>query len=228
MLVLAIVEGVMICMSVGSIGALTLPVFVLGVVTITTALYGFWGVQKEDTTKLTIIGWSFFWIALSVVAATVGRLYLANKYCDAADCSSEDDQVYEDEFGDTYSCEERAENEKNSCIHAHYVNAILVCATSFPTSAFLALIVYSLILKHQRGETIPEGALSDALEDDLTSVRNQPLQGMQSAETSVMGRPVVAGKQLWALPFFKTKLRPPPADSHNKQAPSLPNKDSKV
>ena len=38
LLILAIVEGVMVCMSVGSIGPFTLPVFVLGMVTIMTSL----------------------------------------------------------------------------------------------------------------------------------------------------------------------------------------------
>ena len=44
-----------------------------------------------------------------------------------------------------------ADAEKNSCIHAHYVNAILVCATTFPTAAFLVLLMRSLVLKHDRG-----------------------------------------------------------------------------
>ena len=68
--------------------------------------YGFWGVQKEDTTKLTIIGWSFFLISLAVMASTVGRLFEANKYCDVTACTG-DEEIYEDEFGDTFTCQER-------------------------------------------------------------------------------------------------------------------------
>jgi len=227
LLILAIVEGVMVCMSVGSIGAFTLPVFVLGVATIMTSLYGFWGVQKEDTTKLTIIGWSFFLISLAVMASTVGRLFEANKYCDVTACTG-DEEIYEDEFGDTFTCQERADAEKNSCIHAHYVNAILVCATTFPTAAFLVLLMRSLVLKHDRGESIPEGALSD-LDDEIMgdSAQNHQALGTQSAGTSVMGRPVVAGKQLWALPFFKTKLRAP-VNNVSKEAATLPKKDNFV
>jgi len=98
-------------------------------------------------------------------------------------------------------------------------------------------------------ESIPEGALSDALEDEIMgdSAQNhqvnerkiwaaRPLSyslgvrqalGTQSAETSVMGRPVVAGKQLWALPFFKTKLRAP-VNNTSKEAATLPKKDNFV
>ena len=42
-----------------------------------------------------------------------------------------------------------------------------------------------------------------------------------------MGRPVVAGKQLWALPFFKTKLRAP-VNNTSKEAATLPKKDNFV
>ena len=92
-------------------------------------------------------------------------------------------------------------------------------------------------------ESIPEGALSDALEDEIMgdSAHNHQVNerqisalsyslgvrqalGTQSAETSVMGRPVVAGKQLWALPFFKTKLRAP-VNNTSKEAATLPKKD---
>jgi len=210
MLILTVVEGVMICMSIGSIGAFTLPVFLLGVFMIVTALYGFWAVQKEDTTKLAIIGWSFMFVALAVAASTVGRLYQAEQHCDQDTSNCDDDETYYYEDGSTYTCQERADATRDSCIHAHYVNAVLVAATTFPTSAFLVLICWSLINKHNRGEPLARGSLFDELEDEFGSTRQaQPVQSLPSAETSVMGRPVVAGKQLWALPFFKTKLRPP-------------------
>ena len=62
--------------------------------------------QKEDTTKLTIIGWSFFLISLAVLASTAGRLNEANKNCDVTACTGAE-AAYEDEFGDTFTCQER-------------------------------------------------------------------------------------------------------------------------
>eukprot|EP00656_Telonema_subtile_P034350 TRINITY_DN3844_c0_g1_i1.p1 TRINITY_DN3844_c0_g1~~TRINITY_DN3844_c0_g1_i1.p1 ORF type:complete len:216 (-),score=25.20 TRINITY_DN3844_c0_g1_i1:140-787(-) len=160
LLLLLVIEGVMMSMSVSSIGPLTVPSFGFGVLMLALALYGYWGIASRDLKKLTIVGIGLWLVLLICAGLTTGRLLIADQYCEGQTCfENNNNGVFTEVPCDaqrtspavpTHSCPGESSNH-DACVHNHYLNAILCASAILPTALGAVCVVRSMVFKLERG-----------------------------------------------------------------------------